>query len=156
MRAPGESIGSFALESAVDELAHKIGIDPIELRLRNEPEKHPIAGIPFSQRDLKRAYADGAKRFGWERRQAEPGVLRDGEWRVGLGCASGSFPYQRAPSASVRIRLTLDGSATISCSAQEMGMGTATVQVQHAADRLGLPVDAIRLWQTTTFQRIWM
>ena len=143
MRAPGEAIGTFAMESAVDELAHAMGIDPIELRRRNEPERHPIHGTPFSQRALMEAYAEGAKRFGWHRRPVEPGSRRDGEWRVGMGCASGSFPYARMPGSNVRITLRRDGSATIACSAQEMGMGTATVQVQHAADRLGLPVEAI-------------
>jgi xanthine dehydrogenase YagR molybdenum-binding subunit len=143
MRAPGEAIGTFAIECAIDELAHAMNIDPIELRRRNEPDRHPIDGTPFSQRAHAQAYADGAKRFGWERRLAEPGARRDGEWRVGIGCASGSFPYARMPGAHVRITLRRDGSATVSCSAQEMGMGTATVQVQHAADRLGLPVEAI-------------
>lgn len=144
MRAPGEAIGTFAVECAIDELAHAMGIDPIELRRRNEPDRHPVHGTPFSQRALTQAYADGAKRFGWERRLAEPGARRDGEWRIGMGCASGSFPYVRMPGAQVRITLRRDGSATVSCSAQEMGMGTATVQVQHAADRLGLPIEAIR------------
>ncbi|PSJ38329.1 xanthine dehydrogenase family protein molybdopterin-binding subunit [Allosphingosinicella deserti] len=143
MRAPGEAIGTFAVECAVDELAHEMGIDPIELRRRNEPDRHPIHGSPFSQRALIQAYEQGAARFGWVRRQAEPGTLRDGEWRIGLGCASGSFPYARMPGANVRLTLRSDGSATIASSAQEMGMGTATVQVQHAADRLGLPVEAI-------------
>lgn len=144
MRAPGEALGTFAVECAIDELAHAMGIDPIELRRRNEPDRHPVHGSPFSQRALTQAYADGAKRFGWERRIAEPGARRDGEWRIGMGCASGSFPYARMPGAHVRITLRRDGSATVACSAQEMGMGTATVQVQHAADRLGLPVEAIR------------
>lgn len=143
MRAPGEAIGTFALESAVDELAYEMGVDPIELRLRNEPERHPLSGVPFSQRALKNAYEDGAAAFGWERRQAEPGARREGEWRIGMGCATGSFPYARMPGASVRIRLARDGTATISCSAQDMGMGTSTVQTQHAADRLGLPMEAI-------------
>ena len=143
MRAPGEAIGTFAIECAVDELAHAMGIDPLDLRLRNIAQRHPISGTPFSQHALKQAYADGAERFGWDRRQAEPGKLRDGEWRIGMGCATGSFPYARIPGANVRITLRSDGSATISCSAQEMGMGTATVQAQHAADRLGLPLEAI-------------
>ena len=143
MRAPGEAIGTFAIESAIDELAHEMGVDPIELRLRNEPDRHPLHGTPFSQRALTDAYAEGAKRFGWERRHAKPGAHRDGEWRIGMGCASGSFPYARMPGANVRITLRRDGTAVVSCSAQEMGMGTATVQVQHAADRLGLPVEAI-------------
>ncbi|MGQ9367515.1 xanthine dehydrogenase family protein molybdopterin-binding subunit [Azospirillum sp. ST 5-10] len=142
MRAPGEAIGTFAIESAVDELAHAMGIDPIELRRRNEPDRHPIHGAPFSQRALMQAYDDGAARFGWHRR-AEPGVRREGEWRIGMGCASGSFPYVRLPGVNVRVTVRRDGSATVACSAQDMGMGTATVQVQHAADRLGLPVGAI-------------
>ncbi|MEO3385347.1 xanthine dehydrogenase family protein molybdopterin-binding subunit [Mesorhizobium sp. CAU 1741] len=143
MRAPGEAIGTFAVESAVDELADQMGIDPIELRMRNEPEQHPLSGTPFSQRALRKAFEDGARRFGWEKRQAQPGMVRDGEWRIGMGCAAGSFPYARMPGAEVRIRLGRDGTATVSSSAQEMGMGTATVQVQHAADRLGLPMEAI-------------
>lgn len=144
MRAPGEAIGSFAVESAIDELAHAMGVDPVELRLRNMPARHPISGAPFSQHALGQAYSEGAKRFGWHRRHAEPGMIREGEWRIGMGCATGSFPYARMPGAKVRITLRSDGTATIACSAQEMGMGTATVQAQHAADRLGLPLDAIR------------
>ena len=143
MRAPGEAIGTFAVECAVDELAHAMSVDPIELRRRNEPDRHPISGTAFSQRALTQAYADGARRFGWERRLAQPGARRDGEWLLGMGCASGSFPYVRMPGANVRITLRRTGEATLSCSAQDMGMGTATVQIQHAADRLGLPVEAI-------------
>ena len=143
MRAPGEAIGTFAVESAIDELAHETGIDPIELRLRNMPERHPVSDTPFSQHALRKAYLDGAKRFGWERRRAEPGALREGEWRIGMGCASGSFPYARMPGANVRLTLRSDGSAEVACSAQEMGMGTATVQAQHAADRLGLPLESV-------------
>ena len=143
MRAPGEAVGTFALESAIDELAHEMGIDPIELRLRNEPETHPLSGTPFSQRALVQAYREGAERFGWARRQATPGTHRDGEWLIGMGCATGSFPYARMPGASASIRLTREGKAVVSCSAQDMGMGTSTVQIQHAADRLGLPMEAV-------------
>jgi xanthine dehydrogenase YagR molybdenum-binding subunit len=143
MRAPGEAIGTFALECAVDELAHQMGIDPIALRLRNESERHPIHGTPFSQRAQGQAYQDGAKRFGWDRRHAEPRARRDGEWLIGMGCAGGSFPYVRMPNANVRITLRRDGTAVVASSAQEMGMGTATVQSQHAADRLGLPVEHV-------------
>ncbi|MGH6861676.1 MAG: xanthine dehydrogenase family protein molybdopterin-binding subunit, partial [Phyllobacterium sp.] len=126
-----------------DELAHEIGIEPIELRLRNEPEKHPISAMAFSQHATRQAYLEGAQRFGWERRQANPGVRRDGEWSIGMGCASGGFPYARMPGVNLRVELRRDGSAKLSCSAQEMGMGTATVQTQHAADRLGLPIDMV-------------
>lgn len=142
LRAPGESVGSFALESAVDELAHAMGIDPIELRLKNEPEKHPVSGAEFSQRDLAQCYRDGAERFGWDRRNPQPGQTRDGEWLIGIGCATGNFPYFRMGN-SVRIQLTQDGRATVGCSAQDMGMGTSTVQTQQAADRLGLPIEAV-------------
>ncbi|MET0314520.1 MAG: xanthine dehydrogenase family protein molybdopterin-binding subunit, partial [Hansschlegelia sp.] len=143
MRAPGEAIGSFALESAIDELADAMGVDPIELRLINLPETHPTTGAPFSQHALRKAYEDGARRFGWERRAATPGVRRRGEWLSGMGCATGSFPYARMPGATIRLTLRRDGTATLACSAQEMGMGTATVQAQHAADRLGLPIEAV-------------
>jgi len=143
MRAPGEAIGTFAIESAVDELAHAMGVDPMDLRLCNIAEQHPVSGTPFSQHALKQAFTDGAERFGWHRRAAKPGSRREGEWRIGMGCAAGGFPYARMPGANVRITLHRDGSAHVACSAQEMGMGTATVQAQHAADRLGLPLEAI-------------
>jgi len=143
MRAPGEAIGTFALESAVDELAHALALDPIELRLRNLPDKHPITGAPFSQHAPAKSWADGAARFGWERRSATPGARRDGEWRIGMGCGSGSFPYIRTPGAAVRLTVRGDGTAALACSGQEMGMGTATVLAQQLADRLGLPLAAV-------------
>lgn len=143
MRAPGEAIGTFALESAVDELAHAMSVDPIELRLRNEPDGHPVSGQPFSQHAMRQAWIDGADRFGWDRRLAEPCARQEGEWRIGMGCGGGSFPYARVPGNSVRLMLRSDGSAAVACSAQEMGMGTATVQTQHAADRLGLPLEKV-------------
>jgi xanthine dehydrogenase YagR molybdenum-binding subunit len=143
MRAPGEAIGTFALESAVDELAHALALDPIELRLRNLPDKHPITGAPFSQHAPAKSWADGAARFGWERRSQTPGARRDGEWRIGMGCGSGSFPYVRMPGAAVRLTIRQDGTASLACSGQEMGMGTATVLAQQVADRLGLPLAAV-------------
>jgi xanthine dehydrogenase YagR molybdenum-binding subunit len=89
------------------------------------------------------AYDLGAARFGWERRSAKPGVRRDGEWLLGMGCASGAFPFMRMPGTSVRITLSASGEVQVASAAQEMGMGTATVQRQHAADRLGLPLDRV-------------
>ena len=145
MRAPGEAIGTFALESGVDELAHAMGMDPLQLRLKNLPDRHPISGAPFSQHALDKAFTEAAARFGWDRRSPTPGALRDGEWRLGMGCATGSFPYVRLPGASVRITLRADGTALVACSAQEMGMGTATVQAQHAADRLGLTLEQVEM-----------
>jgi xanthine dehydrogenase YagR molybdenum-binding subunit len=143
MRAPGESVGTFALECAVDELAHELGIDPIELRIRNEPPRDPTSGLPHSSRHIVEAYRSGAERFGWSRRSAVPGTRREGEWLIGLGCATGTYPYYRMPGGAARITLTSDGDATVEVAAHEMGMGTATVQTQVAAERLGLPMDRV-------------
>ena len=143
MRAPGESIGTFALESAIDELAHELRLDPIELRMRNEPQRDPIKDTPFSARHLRKAYEIGAARFGWQNSRARPGTLKEGKWRIGYGVATAFYPTYRFPAAA-RVRLQADGAAVIQSGAQEMGMGTATVQSQHAADRLGLPMDKVR------------
>ncbi|WPO39057.1 xanthine dehydrogenase family protein molybdopterin-binding subunit [Tardiphaga sp. 42S5] len=143
MRAPGEAVGTFAIESAMDELAHDLGIDPIALRLRNIGDTDPVSGAPHSQSDLTLAYELGAKKFGWDRRAATPKSHQDGEWLIGMGCATGSFPYVRMPGTSARITIDSNGHATVSSAAHEMGMGTATVQRQHAADRLGLPLDHV-------------
>lgn len=142
MRAPGEAVGTFALECAIDELAEVAGIDPIELRLRNEPEKDPVSGLPFSGRHLDAAYRMGAEKFGWDRRSPTPRARREGEWWVGMGCATGTYPYYRMPGGAARITLTGEG-ATIDIAAHEMGMGTATAATQVAADRLGLSPEAI-------------
>lgn len=143
MRAPGESVGTFALESAIDELAEQLAIDPIELRARNEPDKDPTSGNAFSSRHLLRAYADGAERFGWDKRNTRPGSRREGEWMIGMGVATATYPYYRMPGVAARLRLDADGHATVSTAGHEMGMGTATVQAQHAADRLGLPLEHV-------------
>jgi xanthine dehydrogenase YagR molybdenum-binding subunit len=143
MRAPGEAVGTFALECAIDELAEALAIDPIDLRLRNEPDKDPTTGLPFSARHIDKAWRDGAARFGWDRRTAEPGATRDGEWLIGIGCATATYPYYRMPGGAARITLDRSGHATIDIAAHEMGMGTATAQTQVAADRLGLALDAI-------------
>ncbi|WP_426443425.1 xanthine dehydrogenase family protein molybdopterin-binding subunit [Bradyrhizobium genosp. P] len=143
MRAPGEAVGTFAIECAMDELAYGLAMDPIELRRRNVPDKDPVSGAPHSQSDLMRAYDLGAERFGWKRRATEPRSRRQGEWLIGMGCATGSFPYARMPGMSVRITIDGNGHATVSSAAHEMGMGTATVQQQHAADRLGLPLESV-------------
>ncbi len=143
MRAPGESIGSFALESAMDELAYELGMDPVELRLRNEPERDPAKGTEFSSRHLQEAYRLGAERFGWANRPAQPRSSRDGKWLIGQGVATAFYPAFRFPAAA-KVRLNADGTAVVQCGAQEMGMGTATVQTQHAAERLGLPMEKVR------------
>ena len=143
MRAPGESIGTFALECALDELAEKMHLDPVELRRRLEPAKDPTSGLAFSSRHLVEAYARGAEQFGWTMRNSQPRSRRDGEWLIGMGCATATYPYFRIPGATARIRLNADGRAVVQTAAQEMGMGTATVQTQHAAERLGLKLDEV-------------
>ncbi|MFI6577965.1 xanthine dehydrogenase family protein molybdopterin-binding subunit [Nocardiopsis sp. NPDC050513] len=142
MRAPGETVGTFALESAVDELAHGLGMDPIELRRVNEPERDPTTGQEFSSRNLVEAYARGAERFGWRDRRPEPRSRRDGSWLVGQGVATAYYPVFRFP-ATARVRISADGTALVRAAANEMGMGTATAQLQLAADRLGLPIDRV-------------
>jgi len=143
MRAPGESIGTFAVESAIDALSYDVKIDPIELRMRNEPDTDPVSGHPFSSRHLREAYALGAERFGWRTRPAGVRAQRDRGWLIGQGVATGTYPVYRMVTAA-RLRLNDDGTAVVQSSCQEMGMGTATVQTQHAADRLGLPLDRVR------------
>ena len=144
MRAPGESVGTFALESAIDELAVELDIDPIELRIRNEPDKDPSTGLPFSSRRIVDAWRAGAERFGWERR-AQPGTRREGEWLVGTGCAMGTYPYHRFPGGAARITLDKTGRATIAVPAADMGMGTSTTQTIVTADRLGLPLERVAI-----------
>ncbi|HVJ43043.1 MAG TPA: xanthine dehydrogenase family protein molybdopterin-binding subunit [Dongiaceae bacterium] len=144
MRAPGESVGTFALECALDELAEELKLDPIELRRRLEPQKDPTSGRPFSARHMVEAYARGAERFGWERRSPVPRSRREGEWLIGMGVATATYPYYRMPGGAARIRLSRDGYAVVEMGSHEMGMGTATVQAQHAAERLGLPIDQVR------------
>lgn len=142
MRAPGESIGTFALESALDELAYKLGIDPIDLRRANEPTRDPTKHTPFSIRHINEAYERGAAQFGWRARSREPRSQRQGDWLIGQGVATAYYPVYRFPS-SARLRLTLDGRVLAQAAAHEMGMGTVTGQVQHVADRLGLPIDRV-------------
>jgi xanthine dehydrogenase YagR molybdenum-binding subunit len=154
MRAPGESIGTFALDCAIDELAEQMGLDPIALRERLEPEKDPASGLSFSSRNMVEAYRRGAERFGWARRNAKPRSQRDGDWLIGYGVGTATYPYYRMPGGAARIRLTRDGRAIVQMASHEMGMGTATVQAQHAADRLGLPVSQVSFeYGDTNFPR---
>lgn len=144
MRAPGESVGGFALESALDELAYRLGVDPIMLRRRNQPDRDPVKKNRFSARNLLAAYELGEQRFDWARRADRPRATRDGDWLVGQGVATAFYPYQRFPGAEASIRITADGRAVVRTSAHEMGMGTATAQTQLAAERLGLPIEMVR------------
>lgn len=144
MRAPGEAIGSFALEVAVDELAEKLDLDPIEFRMRNEPDRDPLDGKLFARRGLREAYARGAKRFRWQDRVPEPGSMRDGRWLIGMGVATAYHPAWVFP-ASVTMRLDADGTVLVRCGFHEMGMGAATAFSQVTAHALGVPLEAVRM-----------
>ena len=144
MRAPGESSGSFALECALDELAYEVGIDPIELRLRNEPERDVERGLPFSSRSTRECYRVAAERFGWAARNPRPRSMRDGHWLIGWGMATATYPTLRAP-ASARVRLLADGSAVVETAASDMGPGTYTSLTQVASEALALPPERVRV-----------
>jgi xanthine dehydrogenase YagR molybdenum-binding subunit len=144
MRAPGEASGIFALECAMDELATALSIDPVELRLRNEPAQDEFKKLPFSSRSTKECYRVGAERFGWSRRNPEPRSMRDGRSLIGWGMASATYPTNFAP-ASAMARLLPDGTAEVMSAASDMGPGTWTSMTQVAADALGLPIERVKL-----------
>jgi xanthine dehydrogenase YagR molybdenum-binding subunit len=143
MRAPGESTGSFALESAMDELADSLGMDPIELRLKNYAESDPESGKPWSSKSLRECYRVGAEGFGWNKRSPKPRSMTDGRWLVGYGMATATYPA-RQQAASCLARILPDGKALVRAGSQEIGCGTYTIMAQIAADALGLPVDRVR------------
>jgi len=141
LRAPGECPGMYALESAMDELAHAAGIDPVELRILNDPDVHPETGQRFSSRNLVACLREGAERFGWERR-GEPGARRDGRWLHGMGVASSTYPaYQMPSQATVRARR--DGGYVVRIAAADIGTGARTVLAQIAADALEVPIERV-------------
>ncbi|PTM89936.1 xanthine dehydrogenase family protein molybdopterin-binding subunit [Streptomyces sp. VMFN-G11Ma] len=144
MRAPGEAPGSFALEAALDELAEKCGVDPIELRLRNEPDKGPVSGLPFAARNLRACFEEGARRFGWDRRDPRPGVRRDGRWLLGSGTAGASFQAAALPSTAT-IAAEADDTFTVRIAAADIGTGARTALTLVAADALDTPPERIRV-----------
>jgi len=144
MRAPGEAVGMLALECAMDELAEKLNLDPIELRIRNEPDEDPEKHIPYSSRHLIDCLREGAERFGWSRRQAKPGQVRDGHWLVGIGVAAATRGNPLLPSKA-NVRLDPDGIATVRMAMTDIGTGTYTILTQIAAEMLGLPPGQIRM-----------
>ncbi|HXC82079.1 MAG TPA: xanthine dehydrogenase family protein molybdopterin-binding subunit [Trebonia sp.] len=144
MRGPGEAPGVFALECALDELAYELGIDPVELRLRNYADVHPSSGRPWSTKALRACYEQGADRFGWARRSPQPRSMRDGRYLVGYGMASAYYGYVQVP-CQARVTLGLDGVAVVRSAATDIGPGTYTVMTQVAADLLGLPLERVRL-----------
>jgi xanthine dehydrogenase YagR molybdenum-binding subunit len=143
MRGPGEAPGVFALECALDELACELGMDPVELRLRNYAEVHPQTGRPWSSKALRACYEQGAERFGWARRAPRPRSMRSGRLLVGYGMASAYYGYVQAP-CQARASLGLDGVAVVRSAATDIGPGTYTVMTQVAADALGLPLERVR------------
>jgi len=144
VRAPGEAPGLLAFESAMDELAHELGMDPIELRILNEPKVHPERGVPFSDRRMVECMREGARRFGWEGRPKKPASLRDGHWLVGYGMAAAIRGQFQLPS-TVKVRMGPDGIAVVRTDMTDIGTGTYTVVTQVAADALGLPLDRVRV-----------
>ncbi|AZP15001.1 xanthine dehydrogenase family protein molybdopterin-binding subunit [Streptomyces aquilus] len=142
MRGPGLATASFAIESAMDELAHELGVDPIELRRRNEPSEDESSNLPFSTRRLRECYTVGAREFGWDRRNPRPRSTRDGDWLIGLGMAAGVYDPGRFP-AQARARLDADGTAVVETATSDMGPGTYTSQTQVAADALGLTMHTV-------------
>ncbi len=143
MRAPGESSGSFALESAMDELAHELKMDPLELRLRNYAEVDPSNGKPFSSKSLRTCYQLAAERFGWRRRNPSPRAVRRDGWLVGMGMATASYPANFNKASAVA-RLLPDGSAVVQSGAVDIGTGTYTVMAQVAADALGVSPERVK------------
>jgi xanthine dehydrogenase YagR molybdenum-binding subunit len=137
MRAPGEATGSVGLEIALDELAEKLNIDPIQLRLINYAEKDPRQGHPWSSKQLRECYTQAAERFGWSKREAKPGQMREGNKLIGYGMATANYGAGRSPSSAV-VRILPNGRVYVGIGTQDLGTGTYTILAQTAADTLGM------------------
>ncbi|GAB2565571.1 xanthine dehydrogenase family protein molybdopterin-binding subunit [Spirosoma areae] len=146
-RGPGKSTGSFALESAMDELAYKLKMDPIAFRIKNEPERDPSNGKPWSSRTTVQCLREGANAFGWDKRKPEPRQNQQGNYWIGYGVSAGTYPaHQRPTSASVKLKRTSDVvTATVELAAADLGTGTYTILTQTAADALGLPIQHVKV-----------
>ena len=142
VRAPGEAVGMQVLENALDELAEAADIDPVELRKRNVPDRHPEQDIPYSSRRLTEALDEGAKIFGWDKRNRQPGSLREGDWLIGHGMA-GAARVNILSEAKARVTLRADGSALVETDMTDIGTGTYAILTQIACDMLGLPADKV-------------
>ena len=139
MRAPGATLGLYAIESAMDELAYKLHMDPLELRLKNYAEKDLNTGKRFSSKELRQCYLQGAERFGWSRRNPEPRSMRAGESLIGWGMATGVWEAWQLPGSAKAV-LTADGKLTVGSATADIGTGTYTIMTQIAAETLGLPI----------------
>lgn len=142
MRAPGEVPYGFALETALDELADRLGMDPVELRRVNDTQTEPVGGLPYTSRSLMRCFDVAAATFGWGGRSPRPGSMREGDWLIGWGCASAYYPAQAGNSAA-RVRLTADGTAHVASAGHELGQGMTTMMAQVAAEELGVPLERV-------------
>ncbi len=143
MRGPGWATGLIGQEMAMDELAEKLKLDPIELRLRNYAERDPMKHLPWSSKALRECYRQGAERFGWHRRASAPRAMREGRELVGFGMATAIYHVSRYPT-SASATLLADGTVTVRCATTDMGPGTYTSATQVAADTLGLPMERVR------------
>ena len=144
MRAPGEASGSFGIESAMDELAHELKLDPIEVRLRNYAERDETKNLPWSSKSLRECYAKGAATFGWDRRPSQPGTIRRNGKLVGLGMATATYPASYG-GGSALARMSDDGRVLILCGSQDLGTGTYTILTQIAAEELGVSPAMVRV-----------
>lgn len=142
MRAPGAVVGVYALECAMDELAYKLGVDPLELRLKNYAERDQNEDKPFSSKELRECYRQGAEKFGWAKRNPEPRSMRSGDNLIGWGMATGIWDAQQ-DKASAKAVLSIDGKLTVSSATADIGTGTYTIMTQIAAETLGLPIDDV-------------
>lgn len=145
MRSPPEVPYLFALESAMDELAVKLNMDPVELRRINDTTNEPIGGKPYTSRSLMACFDEAAKAFGWSQRSAAPKSMSDGDWLVGYGCAATCYPTQMAPAAA-RVRLQRDGRTRVEIAGHEIGTGAYTILAQTAAERLGVPLEKVAVF----------
>jgi xanthine dehydrogenase YagR molybdenum-binding subunit len=143
MRGPGATTGTFALESAMDDLAHRLDVDPVELRLRNEPDHDQSDGLPFSTRRLTECLRRGADEFGWSRRMPTPRAVREGSQLIGMGMAAAGYHTSRS-EADALARINADGTVDVQVATSDMGPGTYTSMTQVAADALSLPIERVR------------
>ncbi len=144
MRAPGEAPGVFALESAIDELAYKLNMDPLAMRLKNYAETDPHKNLPFTSKSLRECYTQGAERFGWAKRTPQPRSMRDGNYLIGMGMGTTVYPVNRGESTAM-VRLNPDGTVQVETATQDLGTGTFTIMTQLAADVFGVSPDQVTL-----------
>lgn len=143
MRAPGEASGTYGLEAAMDEMAYKLRMDPVEFRLKNYAEMDPDKKVPWSSKSLRECYRVGADRFGWSRRPMEPRSMRDGNILIGWGMATSVYPTRRSEAAAFA-RLNADGTFSVDAGSQDLGTGTYTIMTQIAADSFGVPASRVK------------